>query len=741
MSQISNALMNAHRAKMRGLEKKNRYKREREQDTLNKILFAFKTRETVASALDTVATKRLEVSPSKQFSEYLKTKDPDLYSSLISKDGILPTIYNEENYSPYGQSLGEQVFRGVTGLKELPKVREEYKGYIEDYKNAFDDMKDSDEFDKAGNLRKKVIKQLKSAGYKGNELQAKTIEVMRDEYGFKMEDSVVDPKTGKAAGRVIIKDGEIDDLITKTDWSKYSPKIDKERTAKVGDLKNQRNLINTEITDLPTEEGSVVVPFGFMGDKNWSYKRDSAGRLFAQKKGEDNWITISKNSKTHKVVTERIDRYEQPAGTKSSLENVPDQGRHMTKDKWKSMTPDQQKAWKEKYRNKAETLTKEVVPKTKEIVPEIVSEDTIVPFGHGGDQKYSYKESGGELFTKRKGKDKWFKVDKNSKAHQAVKERVDSYKKENVSKDISSLSGDESVDTAVSNVKEVDVADTNIASLSGSGAVSVPSEVKNVLPENEEIPDLYTMYQETLTEDELPGEDIITGTNDYFERTPAGAILNDKDTAKIETPVAKGKDLNILGKSMKAANAVMSAKNTYDDVKALFGDESEEKDDFHKVTDKTGAAVGLAKTGAEVGAKIASEVGSKAASETFKKIADKLGPVGTVVSVSGDVYDMFKEDSSVTAEQRTMSGVSAAASATSAALLATNFWNPIGWAAGAVSAGLSIAKAFGVGAETWQGRRNSIAQSGANFAQGLKNRDSILKDTGKSNLKQSFLYG
>ena len=83
MSQISNALMNAHRAKMRGLEKKNRYKREREQDTLNKILFAFKTRETVASALDTVATKRLEVSPSKQFSEYLKPKDPNLYDSLI----------------------------------------------------------------------------------------------------------------------------------------------------------------------------------------------------------------------------------------------------------------------------------------------------------------------------------------------------------------------------------------------------------------------------------------------------------------------------------------------------------------------------------------------------------------------------------------------------------------------------------------------------------------------------------
>ena len=253
--------MNAHRAKMRGLEKKNRYKREREQDTLNKILFAFKTRETVASALDTVATKRLEVSPSKQFSEYLKTKDPNLYDSLISKDGILPTIYNEENYSPYGQSLGEQVFRGVTGLKELPKVREEYKGYIEDYKNAFDDMKDSDEFDKAGNLRKKVIKQLKSAGYKGNELQAKTIEVMRDEYGFKMEDSVVDPKTGKAAGRVIIKDGEIDDLITKTDWSKYSPKIDKERTTKVGDLKNQKNL---QFKIVNTEGGKADIEFAFM---------------------------------------------------------------------------------------------------------------------------------------------------------------------------------------------------------------------------------------------------------------------------------------------------------------------------------------------------------------------------------------------------------------------------------------------------------------------------------------------
>ena len=112
------------------------------------------------------------------------------------------------------------------------------------------------------------------------------------------------------------------------------------------------------------------------------------------------------------------------------------------------------------------------------------------------------------------------------------------------------------------------------------------------------------------------------------------------------------------------------------------------------------------KVGEKVGEKIGEKVGEKAASIGAKG----LGGVAPGIGIATGARDLLSHDAT-TAERvggaaSIASGAAGIAALTSTA--AANFWNPVGWAAGAVAIGATAANLMGIG-----GRKNKVQQTRA----------------------------
>jgi hypothetical protein len=168
-------------------------------------------------------------------------------------------------------------------------------------------------------------------------------------------------------------------------------------------------------------------------------------------------------------------------------------------------------------------------------------------------------------------------------------------------------------------------------------------------------------------------------------------------------------------KGGQALGVLGDLKTGVSSVTALMAETSGDKvsDTFNKA----GAATSLASLGGRTVSKIATKAATKAAAKTGEKVAISAagkiggkvakvaGPIGIAVSAGADIYDTFKDDPMATSTSRAMKGTAAVASTVAASVLTTNFWNPVGWVAGGVAAGIKLLQVMGIGQGAYQGRQ------------------------------------
>jgi len=215
---------------------------------------------------------------------------------------------------------------------------------------------------------------------------------------------------------------------------------------------------------------------------------------------------------------------------------------------------------------------------------------------------------------------------------------------------------------------------------------------------------------------------------DIYPSATDKTLANIPDTDAVKAPdiddAIKGKDIgggklaDLVGKGQEIAKPIQQVYGAVGDVRALAAEGTGE-DPIGTALSKAGAGARIVETAAteiakRTGEKVAEKVGTEVATKVGEQVATKVGTsvAGQVASTVGGkiipglaavkgAWDTFKPGKQSTGE-RALTGTAAAASAVSASILATNFWNPVGWAAGAVAIGTSVAGAFGLGGGTNQ---------------------------------------
>jgi hypothetical protein len=215
-----------------------------------------------------------------------------------------------------------------------------------------------------------------------------------------------------------------------------------------------------------------------------------------------------------------------------------------------------------------------------------------------------------------------------------------------------------------------------------------------------------------------------TEMNEQGEIYPSSeekTLANLPETDKVDAPsiddAIKGKE-SITGKVGEIIGKGQQIYGTVGDVRSLAM-EGTGDDPIGTSLSKAGAGARIVEKAASeiakrTGTKVAEKVGTEVATKVGEQVATKAGAsvAGQVASTVGGkvipglaaakgAWDTFKPGKQSVGE-RALTGTAAAASAVSSAVLATNFWNPVGWAAGAVAIGASIAGAMGLGGGTNQ---------------------------------------
>jgi len=798
MSKVSDAIMRGHRAQVAAIHRGNAARADQRREKIAMFKGLMDVRKMVKGFRESQLMETLRKT-SKSPIDDPKTGEPfDLYQ--VQDPG-----------EKWGDDPLEKGVRFLTGASRGAKLNPKYQSIVDQYNKTYEKMEKNPDNDKMQSLFKQTKKRLKKLGWEGDELDEKTIEVAEAEFDLKYKEgtAIKHPVSGKTAGEIMLgKKGELDDLIKGVDWKTKYPKLAKERTEEKVDINEEVRLAEEEFdeaidldtkddqlaivdattdTDLPSAT-ETIVPYGFQGDKNYSYKVDTEGNYYVQKKGSEEWSKMV-SSGAEGSVRDRVDSYIKDQGTGGKFVGTADTD---TGTKGKELMV--QLMYTEKdtgkgiygyYDKKQKKYVGSVHPKADiNQVPDDVldqfDEESLAQYHQTVDDTIMegslksammnqhkiqgtltdiQKETRNELgeayvvssniaYNKIQRKDENVVNTKTGTGDAEVKsenlvlnpdlkdqqtlnfslgtnEGLNKDKFQNIlagsvdNSDFTRDVDDNIVGTDISE-SETDIV-SNLAVVNASEKIDESKIITQAQSKPNTGGDLETA-ESTVQID--TGADDIKVAAVGSEQAPGttnipspAADLNEKIGASVTGLVNEEQSrLNqVWEKGGQALGVLGDVKTGVSSVSALMAETSGDK--ISDTFNKTAAATSLASLGGRAVEKIATKAAAKAAAKTGEKVAisaagkmggsivKAAGPIGTAISVGADIYDTFKDDPMATSTSRAMKGTAAVASTVAASVLATNFWNPVGWVAGGVAAGIKLLEVMGIGQGAYQGRQ------------------------------------